>query len=379
MPTYSFTLGHQPHISTAEIEAVFSQQKIKYKIISSTKNNLLVETTDELNATELINRLGGTIKISERIEQNLTKLNEINNCIINFLIVSQPEGKIIYSISGIDAREAALQIKKELKSGGRSVRYVEAKNSATILHNKLVEKQGDFNIIDNSVFVTRALQPFEEFSERDYGRPGADSESGMLPPKLARILINLSQANLKQTILDPFCGSGTILMEALAMGFTNIIGSDISEKAITDTKQNLAWLSEKISIKSSLTISVSDVLALDKSIPKNSIDCIVTEPYLGKPLKGNESQETLEKQVTELKKLYTRAFQSFAKILKTKGVVIFIIPRFRWKNDWIVIPCLDEIKKAGFKHLPFSSTEPYLLYSRPGQHLGREIWKLVKE
>ena len=88
-----------------------------------------------------------------------------------------------------------------------------------------------------SLAQTEAVQPFEQFSARDFGRPGRDDLSGMLPPKLAIIMINLAQTPLNSILLDPFCGSGTILSEAVLLGYTNLIGTDISEKAIADSKK----------------------------------------------------------------------------------------------------------------------------------------------
>ena len=104
-----------------------------------------------------------------------------------------------------------------------------------------MEHQGDITIIDGAVFVTKAIQPIESLGERDFGRPYRDAKSGMLPPKLAMMMINLAGQSLGATILDPFCGSGTILMEAATIGYTNLMGSDISPKAIDDTRQNFAW------------------------------------------------------------------------------------------------------------------------------------------
>jgi len=101
-----------------------------------------------------MSRLGGTVKIGKLIDNNIK----------NYLLQNQSDGKIVFSISGSNAQKQALEIKKELKLLGRSVRYVEAKNTATILHNNLVEKQGDFTIVNNQIFITEAIQPFEDLA-----------------------------------------------------------------------------------------------------------------------------------------------------------------------------------------------------------------------
>ena len=62
-------------------------------------------------------------------------------------------------------------------------------------------------IIKGFLGQTLVVQPFKVLSKRDFGRPARDDHSGMLPPKLAQIMINLARRNddiSTKTILDPF-------------------------------------------------------------------------------------------------------------------------------------------------------------------------------
>ncbi len=393
MNKYLFSLGHQPHISIAEIKAVFSQLEIDAKteqpsnlVGKQNKSFFLIKTKKKLDCEKLINKLGGTIKIAEKIEEdNIT----------DFLAKTPEEFKIQFSLSGQNSKKIAMAIKKQLKAMGRSVRYIEPKNTATILHNKLIKKQGDLAIFEDEIFLTKAIQPFEEFGTRDYKRPGTDSFSGMLPPKLARIMINLGMSCLPLpegeptrsdggggsniTLLDPFCGSGTVLTEALDLGFKNIIGSDISDKAIEDTNKNIEWMKNNFKFQiSNFKLFTSDVTKLSNELKPSSVDLIVSEPYLGKPLRGNEKRDTLKHQANDLAELYTLAFKQFKKVLKKGGVAIFIIPKFKCENGWIEINCIEKIKKEGFKVIPLSEESDSLAYHRPKQHVARVIWKFEK-
>ncbi len=355
------------------------------------------------------------------------------------------------------------------------MRYVENKeealSSVTVAKNGLTNRGREFLISPlfkegagggqrYSLAKTEAVQPFEQFSARDFGRPGRDDLSGMLPPKLAMIMINLAQTSLNSILLDPFCGSGTILSEALLLGYKNLIGSDISEKAVEDTKINIDWIAKEFNKKisfqpplvipnplhrgeeslsviprlggvgvgetsecpvgsitsptpgleaypaqagntdrdpsSSLRVSLppttgraggmttaveifkSGVAELSKNLRANSIDAIVAEPLLGKPLRGQETKQELLKQASELKKLYLEAFTQFSKILKHQGKVVFIIPRFKYADEWITIDCKNEIEKIGFTALPFFEDQLRLVYSRPNQRVAREIWRFEK-
>ncbi|MEK7166898.1 MAG: DNA methyltransferase, partial [Patescibacteria group bacterium] len=211
---------------------------------------------------------------------------------------------------------------------------------------------------------------------------------------------NLGQIKKDQTILDPFCGSGTILQEAILMGYKNIIGSDIDFNSIEITKKNLEWLFTKIKNQKSLpagdlleeekikiNIFQSNATNLSKKISFNSIDAIVSEPYLG-PTRNIQNIKNI---IYELSKLYLRSFEEFKKILKKQGVVIIIFPVFKtFTNELLFLPILDAIKKQGWKidlELPKEllknniikiTLRNSIIYSRPEQRVLREIFVFRK-
>lgn len=374
MNTYAFELGHQPHISQAEIISVLKRLPISTTLVSSNDTFCIIETENPLKVTQLMYILGGTIRIARRIEsqgsEQKTLLAHLEHT---------TEGKIQFSLSGANAKSLALTLKKELQSRGRSVRYIEAKNTATVIHNNLIEKQGDLIKIGHEWFVTEAVQDIADFTKRDYERPRTDSKSGMLPPKLARMMVNLAEVPLDAHILDPFCGSGTILIEALSLGYSQVSGSDTSEKAVEDSTANISWFrKEHPKLTAQTTVHLASATALSKVFAPSSVDAIVSEPYMGKPLRGHESKPTLEAQAQELKTLFIDSFQSMRKILSDNGIVIFIIPIFKHDNEWIRTRAHLDIEKLGFEIVPFSPEHDSLLYSRGDQFVGREIWKFRK-
>ena len=150
------------------------------------------------------------------------------------------------------------------------------------------------------IYITKtvAVQDFKMYGFRDYERPARDRRSGMLPPKLAQMMINLSGAQPGQIVWDPFCGSGTILMESLLMGIS-AIGSDISEKAISDSRENLKWLEHHFKIQNQWKVFVEDA----RKGGSTKADAIVTETFLGPPLfkfPGKERCAEVFEEVSEI-------------------------------------------------------------------------------
>ncbi|MDA2935809.1 50S ribosomal protein L11 methyltransferase [Patescibacteria group bacterium AH-259-L05] len=248
---------------------------------------------------------------------------------------------------------------------------------------------------------TLTCQEFEKYSFYDFSRPYRAIEKGMMPPKLAKIMINLAGAGEDSALLDPFCGSGTILQQALLMGYTKVIGTDIDQRAVDNSKKNLQWLAPSLSsriplssrtnvrddkegtssrVQQGVSLYRCDAQELSKKIPQHSIDAIITEPYLG-PLKiGN-----LKAEIKILSDLYINAFKSFKKVLKSDGRVVIIFPVFSIKNKLHFLPILDTLKKIGWQirmSLPQylldnpvikTTSRQSIIYSRPNQKILREI------
>lgn len=372
MSKYAFILGQASHLAAAELLSVLNQPK-NYLW----QDNLLITET-KLEPESLLKQLGGTIKIAKIIAnpKNLADFKTANWC--QYLETQKLEGKFTFGFSLYQGTQKdyqhlfklALSVKKELKAK-TSIRLVTSRepilSSVIVTKNNLLNKELLFLKIKNSwaVAVTCAVQDFDDYGQRDILRPERDSRSGMLPPKLAQMMINLAGTNKNLNLLDPFCGSGTILQEAMLLGFKNIYGTDISQKAIADSQKNIDWLKNKYTLKNKINLKLSDVQNLAKIFKKQDIDLIVTEPFMG------DARNLQEETILDLKKLYYQAFLSFAKICSAKAKIVFIFPEINLKNQTLNTLDQKAIASCGWQQIHSNFGE--LIYQRPGQTVTRNI------
>ncbi len=389
-----FILGSHPDIARAEILSVLGAST---KIIAESSTVLVVESV-EMPLEVLQERLGGTIKIGTVLEEFPTL--DARACVEMIAAkAGKAEGKnkITFGLSAYDLgnpnsvrkisnnfRTLGGEVKSRLKELDRPVRFVQAKEAAlssvVVLTNDLLKSGGEFVLLvtKTSIIIgkTATVQNFELWSRRDFGRPMRDTRSGMLPPKLARMMINLAGVDPKDAmLLDPFCGSGTILMEAAMIGYKKVIGSDNSEKAIADSKTNTDWFYAQTYIEkgtpyNSIEIIESPAETIDHVL-KNPVDVIVGETYLGPPRRSNERTE-MEKMIKGLMSLYRDSLIALAKQTKPNGVIVIAFPAFVIKNDVIHLPLKKMIQEIG---LTFDHA---WIYKREDQQTAREIVRMTK-
>jgi tRNA (guanine10-N2)-dimethyltransferase len=89
--------------------------------------------------------------------------------------------------------------------------------------------------------------------------------------KLARCMVNLAEPRSGELVLDPFCGTGTMLIEAALIG-CRALGLDIQRRMASGSRRNLAHFH----------ITPEGIIVADaKNPPLTKIDCLVTDPPYG--------------------------------------------------------------------------------------------------
>lgn len=392
MPKYILMLGQASDLAKLEIWSVFDSVK---KSPNFGQNFGILEST--LTAEEIIKKLGGTIKVAEYIDE-LPELLSINE---NWWLKQIKANKKInfgFSLYNDQAKnyqkikKIALAVKKNLSQSGQAARLVTSQSaelsSVIVTKNKLINNELIFIYDQNRYLVGRtlAVQDFADYAQRDMDRPGRDDCSGMLPPKVAKMLVNLGGSK-KETILDPFCGSGTVLQEAILLGYTKIYGTDSSAKACQDSKNNLAWLQKKYNLQFDSKIYQADARKLSQYLSLALTDCLISEPYMGPAkeiIKNNKLDYFLSLQ-QELSQLYVAAFKEFKKILKPGAKIVFVFPIFNLNDRQIHTLDVKSISRLGYTlvkiplNLKQLSKNGQVVYQRPQQKVAREItiWQLL--
>ena len=369
---YLAILGRQPKISLAELESQFSSVKYLGGFLA----------TFESNAEPKIARLGGTTKLAKPISAGGGSAVGPEK----FLLDLDFDGKFVIGVSdyskGASARKSqalALKIKRVLKREGRSVRVLENKtadlSTAAVFHNQLGEKSGHFELIkyNKTWYVGIGVQNINAYRDRDQNRPARDAKNGMLPPKLAQILINLC-GPLKPgaTVLDPFCGTGVVLQEAILMGYRGY-GTDVSERIVEFAQKNLEWLG-----KGEFKLDVGDARDF---VWKQPIDAVAFEGYLGPPMSQPPVEIKLKTVISEIKPLYHNVLKNLSGQLKTGAPVVMAVPAWLRSDGYYQrLNLLDEIEELGYNVIKYNNlSQEDLLYFRDGQIVAREIIVLRKK
>jgi tRNA G10 N-methylase Trm11 len=212
----------------------------------------------------------------------------------------------------------------------------------------------------------------------------------MLPPKVARMMVNiglcsyLDSNNATPTVFDPFCGSGTVLTEALQLG-CNVKGSDSSDKAITDTRANIEWLIQSNLAKLDHTVYtfpkaaaepelfVSESVHVTKVVGQSTIDVIVTEPYMGPTFLEDPTPGKRERIMKGLEKLYIGTLKELYRALKPGGVLVFAEPEYFMEGKSFKIGIIDKYADFGY-----TKSCNFVSYKRDRSFVGRRIAILKK-
>ncbi|MDQ3093939.1 MAG: DNA adenine methylase [bacterium] len=380
-------VGRLPILSTAELEAVFGGSKIQ------PFSNESVIIDDDVTP-ELYARLGGTTKLAKLLTELPNDWLSIEKYLMNKLPehVAYIEGKLtigvsVYSmsVSVKTLHRSLLSFKKLLKSSGHSVRVLLNKtqelSTAEVYHNKLTsENSWELLVISNGsktyLAQTLYVQNIDNYVKRDRNRPMRDARVGMLPPKLAQTIVNMVKPSEGQTVLDPFCGTGVVLQEALLMGY-RAYGTDLEPRMIEYTKKNLEWL--KTLHQDELPPYKLEVGDATNHRWDSAPDAIAGETYLGPPLTRLIGDTELNKMIYSVNKIHEQFLVNIGAQINPGTRFCLAVPAWRTSVGYKHLPLLDKLGVMGYNWVKFEHVnERKIIYDREGQFVARQLIVITK-
>jgi len=229
--------GENEALAEAEVRAILDSEEIEYKILERLPQVLILSSTSDsletLSERCSLTREGGSLLFMCRVQ-----LRDIHNKML----------KIDESRLGLRGESFSVRIRR-IQGSSREIERedLEREIGRLILMRRSdlrVDLQKPTNLFlglltgEKLVFGLKHI----EVKRRDFRsrkprkRPFFHPTS--MSPILARAIVNLARCRRGEIILDPFCGTGSILLEAGMMD-RKVIGSDAKADMVSGTLKNL--------------------------------------------------------------------------------------------------------------------------------------------
>ena len=345
-------------------------QLVQAKEISYPKKGIVIFDT---KYKELLPQLWWIIKVGTVVKEK--ELPEVLADVKIIGIQSETNGKHLKRTAGIRRYKLVdiFHTDREIKNKGKEIINLE---------------NGLYGIVEQ-------YQNIELYEAIDFGKPGRSMQMGMMPAKLAHMMINIWLAHFihgskldieKLCIYDPFVGSWTTWMLANHLWY-DFLGSDIktnyaqqnlerrkTTKFYTPEKEfaifthditkkySQIWQSPEKSEKKHSSNSFSDV---SENFSDFSAILVVTEWWLGPIVTKSTSEQDIQKFQERVFDLY----KSFLdRIKELWAVAVFTIPRYLWQDNGI-----EKILTKYGTTIGLNIQSIPELYSREGQQVARKI------
>ncbi|MGA2524312.1 MAG: methyltransferase domain-containing protein [Candidatus Bathyarchaeia archaeon] len=393
MLTKLFISGKNWKLSLAEITAYLSAREIEFSVNFFSKEFFSVELQQNVNIG--IEDLGGTIKIGEAktefptqvarqafVERNKQAQSQITTALdssglvdamakcserVFFGVSVYSSDSSLRSMSGVIQRFVGSTVKDQLGGYGKKSKFMGFSKDrglpqlshVEVIKKKLVENQSEVLVCigKQKTWVGSTVgvhNPFE-FQERDVGKPN-ERRIFAMPPRIARMMVNLSACAPGKVLLDPFCGVGTILQEAL-LGRAKVVGVDANSWCVKAATENLEWLTREYSLENAdFRVVQGDVSKLTQKIGQEMVDCIVTEPDLGPALRQVPTGPYALKIIEKLEPLFFGFVEKAYQVLKAGGRLVLVTPYIVTRSGQAVtMPICEKLESLGFNRVqPFT-------------------------
>ena len=275
--------GEHDTLPKAETRGILEGELLQYKVLEEYPQAMVIEAPEQA-----VSRLASRSAMLKTILKHIATLEAKQPHQVKELIstLNIPIGAKTFRVRVRRGRNPPSVSATELERGIGELIKIQNPSSKADLKNPQVEIQG--YLTSSKLIVGQLLASIKRgsFKARQQAMK-AIYKPGSMNPITARVLINLSRVKPGETLLDPFCGPGGILVEAALIG-AKAIGSDIDFLVVEEARQNLALYGIEAKIE------VADA----RSLPyQNTIDAIATDPPYGRmaqPKAANTPRKLVE-------------------------------------------------------------------------------------
>ena len=329
--------GEHQTLPVSEVQAILKAEGIDYQIVEKLSQVLRIEA-DAYCVEPIRLRSALTRVCCQEIfncEASLPDiLGNIRSDVLDEFICDESFEVRIKRVEGVTPE--LIRVDLERKLGEQILKTV--KTSRVNLSNP---KKTFFGVLTDNRFIfglkTAEIIP-KPFLERGPRRRPFFHPTAM-PAKLARLMVNLAQPKMGDLMLDPFCGTGGMLVEAGLIG-CRVVGFDAKPHMLRGGLKNLKHYEIKLE-----GVAIADA----RYPPVTGVDCIATDPPYGR------SASTLG---TNTRRIVEDFLSAAADMLPRGAKICMASPE--------TIQIGETAEEAGFKHL-----ESHFVYVH--RSLTREI------
>lgn len=306
--------GEHETIPASEVISCLNLQNADFQILYSLDGCLVIDIKSR--AMEIIEKISTRLAMTHHIIDVLGIGGSNENEILEMIKKNMPDFEGTYSVRVKKVRDHST-INTEFMEGKIGAIFFDKGIRANLkkpnmqLRVVLTEDKSIFGILLSS--IDRSSFEARKPHHKPFFYPG------VLMPRVARALVNISMP--QEYLLDPFCGTGGILVEAGLIGI-KVIGGDMQRKILLGAKMNLEHFDTNFSLM------FEDACSL--ALRDESVDAAVTDPPYGRS--AAIKAESLEYMLsTSLKEIH--------RVLKSGKRAVFISER----------PIEELVINAGFK------------------------------
>lgn len=280
-PEFFFELsGESKDMPIAEVKGCLEAETNSFEIVSKGPG-YVVASFDE----KYLDSVADRIALSHSIGRYLGEYTPDD--ISGLSDVELPEGSFAIRAKRFEGMMKDVDSQKLIRNAGALLSKkndVNLKDPDTVVRMQMCDKVHLY--IEDKITESDLLDK-RKVAERPFFSPIS------LHPKYARALINMASVKRGQTVLDPFCGTGGIVIEAAEMGM-KAVASDFDEDMIIGCQENLDFYGLKMH-----DFDVLDIGDIAERFP--DMDAICTDPPYGRSTKtGGEKIEEIYRRAGEV-------------------------------------------------------------------------------